>query len=105
MDYHYENLWVDNSVAGLGIYPTENYGAASDYDSKQEIIYQHRLRSNIISLGIIKSPTKDAKHKLMAFKTSCDFNGQYYGAAIFFIVVKMVSPDARAGCYDIKKPN
>ena len=47
--------------------------------------------------------TIDAGSKLRAYKTSYFFNGQYYLAVMFFVVVKMVHPCIRNGCYDIKK--
>ena len=43
-DPHYEILWADNSGAGLGSHPTENYGAGIYYTPKQAIIYQNHLR-------------------------------------------------------------
>ena len=56
----------------------------------------------MIVLSIKNSLTTDAKIKLRAFGNSYTFNNQYYGAAMFSIIVKMVPPDTRAECSDIK---
>ena len=40
--------------------------------------------------------TTDVKKNLRAFKTSYTYNNQYDGATMFFVIVKMVGPDALA---------
>ena len=57
----------------------------------------------MLILWVKNSLTTDDKHNLRAFKTSYNYNKQDYGAAMFFIIVKMVRPETRAGCSDIKK--
>ena len=46
--------------------------------------------------------TTDNNCKLWELKTSYDFNDQYYGDAILFIIVKMVFPDTFTDFFDIK---
>ena len=40
--------------------------------------------------------------QLIPFRTSYKLNNQDDGDAIFFLIVKMVHPDTRDGCSDIK---
>ena len=47
--------------------------------------------------------TTDPKHKLRTFKSLHTYNKQDDGAAMFFVIVKMVCPDKRAGFLDINK--
>ena len=51
---------------------------------------------------IKNSLTTDAKRKLRYFKPEYTSNAQYDGAAMFFVVVKMVQLDTHVGCSDIK---
>ena len=46
--------------------------------------------------------TNDAKRKLRYFKSSYNFNAQYDVATTLFVIVKMLRPDTRARCSDIK---
>ena len=48
VDSHCEILWADNSEAGLGCHPTENYVSGIDDPSKKSVIAQQRLRINTI---------------------------------------------------------
>ena len=50
VESHCEILWADNSGAGLGSYPTANFGSGLDDPSKQAEIDQQCLRSKILSL-------------------------------------------------------
>ena len=101
VDSHCEILWANKSVAGLGRHPTAYNGAAEDVPENQPIIPQQRLRSKMIGLWINNSLTTDDKRKLRAFRTAYTFNNQYDGAAMFFVILKMVRPDTREGCSDI----
>ena len=98
---HCENLWLENSGAGLGHHPRENYREAENYDSKQAIIDQQNLRCKFLSLWIRDTLTIDTKRKLRSFSTSYPFNSQDDVAAMLFVIVKMVIPDTRTGCSDI----
>ena len=44
--------------------------------------------------------TANDKRKLRDFKSAYNFNAQYYGVAIFFVIVKMMRPDTRVGFSD-----
>ena len=90
---HCEILWDDNSGAGLGRHPTENHEAGLEDPQNWEIIDQQRLRSNVLGIWIEKYMTTDAKRKLRAFRYAYNFNNQYYGSAIIFVIVKKVPPD------------
>ena len=57
----------------------------------------------MLILWINKSMTTDPKHKLRTFKSLHTYNKQDDGAAMFFVIVKMVCPDKRAGFLDINK--
>ena len=57
----------------------------------------------MLVLWINNSLTNESKRKLRAFRTYFTFNNQDDGAAIFFVVVKMMRPDTRARCSKIKK--
>ena len=70
VESHCENMWSNNSVAGLGRHPTADYGAAADFPSKQLIISQQRLRSEMLILWIKNLLTTGEKFSLGAFKTS-----------------------------------
>ena len=48
------------------------------------------------------SMNTDDKRKLRDFKYVYTFNSQDDGATIIFVIVKMVRPDTRTGCSDIK---
>ena len=52
----------------------------------------------MVSLWVIISLITYTKRKLKAFKISYDFNGQYHGAKIFFVILKMLHPDTHSGC-------
>ena len=56
----------------------------------------------MIVLFIKNSLTTYGKRKLKAFKSSYNFNAQIDGAAMFFVIVKMVWPDTHAVWSDIK---
>ena len=81
----------------MGRHPTEDYGLAADDYQKQALIYQQQLRSKIIIPWIRKSLTTDATFKLRDYKTSYDYNGQYDGSVVFFVIFKIVRPDTHAG--------
>ena len=83
MDSQCENLWVEKSLSGIDRHPIEDYGESENSDSKQGIIYQQRLRYNIMTLCIRNSLTKDEKCKLRAFKKSHTLNGKDDGAKMF----------------------
>ena len=100
-DSHCEILWDDNSGAGLGRHPTENHEAGLDDPQNWAIIDQQRLSSNVLGIWIDKSLTTYAKRKLRAFRSAYNFNNQYYGSAIIFVIVKKVPPDIWAGFLDI----
>ena len=102
VDSHCEILWDENSVADLGCHPTENYAPGLDDASKHAVIAQRRLRSKILGLSIKNSLNTNAKSKLKDFKSTYTFNAQYDGYAMFFVILKMVRPDTRAGLSDIK---
>ena len=85
----------------MGYQPTSDYEVAPDDDSKQALIYQRYLRSNILSLWNKNLLATDAKHKLRAYKTSYSYNSQDDGAVMFFVIVKMVHPDTLSSCSDI----
>ena len=70
--------------------------------ANQEIITQHRLRSNMLGLCTKNSLTTNAKRKLWDFKSEYTLNTQYYGYEMLFVIVKMVRPDTLAGFSDIK---
>ena len=93
VDSHCEILWGDNSGSDLGCHPIANYAAGLDDTEEQSIITQQRLRSNIIFLWIKNSLTTDTKRKLRAFNYAYTFNTQDDGAAMFFVIFKMVRPD------------
>ena len=88
-----ENIW--------GATPTSNYSSGLDDTSKQAVISQQRLRSNMLVLYIKNSLATDSKRKLRAFNYVYTFNAQDGGAAMLFIIVKMMRPDSRSGCSDI----
>ena len=96
-------MWDNNSGSGLGCHPTSYYGSEADNATNKEIIYQQRLRYKMLNLYIKNSLKTDAKHKLRAFNTPYTYNNQDYGATIFFVIVKIVHPNTRAGWSDIKK--
>ena len=102
IESHCEKLWAKNTGAGLGHLTTANYGAEPDYAAKQDLISQKRLRPKMLGLWINNDLTTEAKSKLRAFKTSYNFNNQYEGDSMLFVIVKIVRPDARSGCSDIK---
>ena len=102
VDPHFETLWSDNSGSDLGHPPTANYAAGLYEASKQAVISKQRLRSKMLGLWIKNYLTTNTKRKLRAFKYAYTFNAQDYGAATLFVIVKMVCPDTRAGCLDIK---
>ena len=77
----------------MGSHPTENYGAGIYNSAKQEIITKQYLRSKIIGIWINNLTTTDAKRKLRAFRYAYNFNNQYDGSAIIFVIVKKVPPD------------
>ena len=93
-------MWARNSGARLG--PPEYYGTEPDDPEKQEIIAQQHLRYNILGLWIKNFLTTDGKRKLRAFRTAYNFNNQYYGVVIFFVMVKMVHPATRTVLSAIK---
>ena len=51
----------------------------------------------MIGLWIKNSLTTDNKRKLRYFKSAYNFNAQFYGAAMFFVILKLVQPDKRTG--------
>ena len=97
VDSLYEILWANNSGADLERHPTRNYASGLDYREKQVIIAHQGLRSKMIGLWIKNSLTTNVKRELRAFKPAYNFNAQDYGAAMLFVIVKMVRPDTRAG--------
>ena len=56
----------------------------------------------MLSIWIKNSLIIDSKQKLRAYKISYAYNIQYDGSTMFFVIVKMVHPDTRAGSSDIK---
>ena len=72
----------------MGCHPTSGYGSGLDATTNQALIYQQRLRYNMISLWINNSLATDVKHKFRAYKTSYAYNRQDDGAAIFFVTFK-----------------
>ena len=102
MESHCEILWGDNSGAYLGFHPTANYRAGLYEPENQAIICQQLLRYNILGLCIKNFLTTDVNLKLRYFGNSYTFNTQDDGAAIFFVIFKMVQPDTRAGLSDLK---
>ena len=57
----------------------------------------------MLGLWIKNSLNTDDKRKLRAFGYLYTLHNQYDGAVVFFVMVKMVRPDIRAGCSDTKK--
>ena len=102
IDSHCRNLWAKNSGEGMGRISTADYVSAPDDTAKQTLISQQRLRSKILVLWINNYLTTESKINLKAFGTSYNFNNQYYRAEMFLVIVKIVHPDTRAGCSDIK---
>ena len=102
VDLHCEILWAENYGAGLERHPTENYALGLDDAANQAVILKHRLRYKMLGLCIKNSLTTDSKRKLRDFKSAYIFNAQDYGAAMFFVIIKMVRPNTRAGLSDIK---
>ena len=98
MDSHCEIMWADNYGSYLGRHPTSNYASGINDSVKQAIINQQRLKSKMIGLWIKNSLATFSKRKLRDFKSEYIFNTQYDGYAMFFVIVKMVRPDTRAGC-------
>ena len=90
VDSHCEILWADNSGADLGSHPIANYAAGLYYASKQALISQQHLRSKMLGLWIKNSMNTNSKRKLRYFKSAYNFNSQYYGSAMLFVIVKMV---------------
>ena len=86
----------------MGCHPIVDYGVAVYTGEKQALIYQQHLSSKILILWIKNSLTTDAKLELRAYKNSYAYNNQNYGAAMFFVIVKMVRPDTCARCSYIK---
>ena len=93
VDSHCKILWANNSEADLGRHPIENYRAVLDKPSKQALIIQQCLRSNILGLLMKNSFTTDSKRDLRAFRSTYTFNTQDYGSTMFFVILKMVQPD------------
>ena len=56
----------------------------------------------MLGLWIKKYLTTDDKRKLRDFKYAYNLNAQDDGAAMLFLIVKMMQPDTHAGCSDIK---
>ena len=56
----------------------------------------------MLGLWINKSMTTNVKRKLRDFKSAYTFNAQDYGAAMLFVIVKIVQPDTCSGCSAIK---
>ena len=102
VDSHCEILWGDNSGAGLGLYPTASYGSGLDDPTNQAVTAQQRLRSKMVVLWINNYFTTDYKLKLRDSRYLYTFNTQYYGAAMLFVIVKLVQPYTHARCSDIK---
>ena len=48
VDSHGDIMWANNSVAGLGRHPTENYGSGLDDREKKAIISQQCLESKML---------------------------------------------------------
>ena len=86
----------------MGSYPTANYTSGLDDAEKQAIIAQQLLRYKTIGLFIKNYLNTDAKRKLRVSRSGYTYNNQDDGAAMFFVIVKMVRPDTCAGCSDIK---
>ena len=58
--------------------------------------------SKMLGLRIMNYSTNYYKCKLRYFRSAYTFNTQDDGAAMFFVIVKMVQLDTRAGFSDIK---
>ena len=56
----------------------------------------------MLGLCIKNYVTTNAKRTLRDFKSAYTFNSQGDGDAMFFVILKMVRPDTRTGCSDIK---
>ena len=102
VDSHCKIMWADKSGSGLGSHPISNYGVEIYNSEKKAAIAQQRLRSKMIGLWIKNSLTTDDKCKLRDFRSAYTFNIQDDGAAMFFVIIKIVQPDTRAGCSGIK---
>ena len=102
VDSHCEIIWDDNSGADLGHQPTENYAPGFDDAYKQEVISQQHIRYKMIGL-LVKNPlVTDENLKLRDLKSAYTFNSKDDRYEMFFVSVKMVQPDTRAGYSDIK---
>ena len=99
---HFEIPWADNSGSGLGSHPITNDVSGLDKPVKQAAINQQRLRSNILGLWIKKFLTTETKRKLSTFSYANTFKTQDDGAAMSFVIVKMVWSETCAVCLDIK---
>ena len=55
----------------------------------------------MIGISIKNSLTTDSKRNMRDFKSAYTFNSQYDGAAIFFVIIKIVRPDTCALLSDI----
>ena len=84
------------------IFPCWGFTMLLLYWGTTSIIAHQRIRPKMLGLWIKNYLTTNAKRKLRAFKSTYTFNAQDDGAAIFLVIVKMVQPDTRAGCSDIK---
>ena len=84
---HCEILWSDDSGAGLGCYPTENYRSGLDDAAKQEAIDQKFLRSKILGLRINNYLANYAKWKLGDFRSASTFNTQDDESTMFFVIL------------------
>ena len=56
----------------------------------------------MLGLRIKNVLTTDSKWKLRDFRSAYTFNTQDNVAAMLFVIVKMVWPETRSGCSDIK---
>ena len=56
----------------------------------------------MLGLWTKKSMNTGDKRKVRSFESAYTFNAQYDGAAMFFVIVKMLQPDTCAGFSDIK---
>ena len=101
VDLHCEILWADNSGSYLGRCSAENYRAGIYEPEKHVVISQQQVSYTMLVQCIKNSLTTYDKRKLRSFRSAYTFNTQDDGDSMFFVVVKMLPPDTRAGFSDI----
>ena len=70
VESHCEIMWAENYRADLGCQPTENYAALLDDLTKQVLISQQSIMSNMLGLWIKKFITTGARCKLRTFRNA-----------------------------------